>query len=170
MKFITLICILILIIGCEKNPPKPDRYRVRIDNFFSGKHKLRSLSCFMSKEQKVTNSSSGFFVLIAGGYSSNGTSTVSDIKKARFSWLNSKGEYVLSSFPMSNIRFKIDNYVQEPYCKFRWRYERGNLGKDWLGPTNFNGGNWQTYVNYVVLVLREQDIHNPGIELNLEGI
>ncbi len=78
-----------------------------------GNHELRSFNV----KTKTSNEWSASYFLVLGG-ASGSTTTETYI---RFAWKNNNDEYVISNISINKIRIKIDNTIDKPYVKFRWK-------------------------------------------------
>jgi hypothetical protein len=107
-------------------------------------------------ENKQEGRGSGIFFICVGGFNYSSSTTQTQEKRAYFSWLNNSGEYVMSDIPMNKVRFQIDSTVKIPYCKFRW-YQ-----------SFFQQECWYNLIEYVVFVLRPDQIYNKTVGLDLK--
>lgn len=118
-----------------------------VDLYFGGNHKLLALNNYIDIKDS-TYMKSGFFCFLYN-------STKENQRKASFVWLNNRNEYVFVELPITNVRFQIDDTIKEPYCKFRWTNR------------NISSPEEPSRILYVVLILKEENIVNKNITLDL---
>jgi hypothetical protein len=155
MKRVFLLLLAIFLVNCAKIFEKTDAEKLIESNksvadlYFQGNHKLLSLHNYLGTKNNI-DLKKGIFCLL---YSS----VQQTEKKASFVWLNNKNEYVFTELPISQVRFQINDTIKEPYCKFKWIHN------------NLNTSNKESVDNilYVVLVLKDENIINESIQLEL---
>jgi hypothetical protein len=118
-----------------------------VDLYFGGNHKLLALNNYVDIKDS-TYIKSGFFCFLY-------KSTKENQRKASFVWLNNRNEYVFTELPITNVRFQINDTIKEPYCKFRW------TNREISSPEEVSR------ILYVVLILKEENIANKNIMLEL---
>jgi len=112
-----------------------------VDPILRGEHTLRQIS-----EQDVGGLKIKIKYLFMEG---NFTRSSQSFTRVKFVWEMTTNEYVFSSLPIEKIRIKLDNNVEIPTIKFRWR------------PYNFRGtpdiqGILDYSVIYAVVTLRSE--------------
>lgn len=158
MKRLFLIVLMFLIVFCSNcsqeylDSVKAEReyYKTNksiADLYFGGNHKLLSLKNYIDIKDS-TYIKSGFFCFLY-------RSSKENERKASFVWLNNRNEYVFTEIPICNVRFQINDTIKEPYCKFRWTNR------------NISDPEESSRILYVVLVLKEENIVNKNIMLEL---
>jgi len=115
MKKIFYAIVILFIASSCRDSNKNNAY----ENVLGGKHELRK---FNVKTLNQT-SSSGYYFLVAGGYSSE---TVEN-SVVRFYFKNYRDEYQLLEMPITKVNVKIDSTTIKPYVKFYWS-EEGRYG------------------------------------------
>ena len=154
-KIIFTLITLLLMNSCSVDDKYA--YETNCDNFFKGNHKLLSLNNMVNKES-IETSSAAFFIIV-GSYSSEKRTIVENY--VIFSWLNNKDVYMVTKLPISNVRFRIDSTILDPYCKFRWKYP-GNFGI-----RSFTESDWKLFFIYALFVIKPEHIYNANVKLDL---
>lgn len=159
MKRFFLVVLMFLIVFCSNcsqeymDSVKAEREaytsknKSEVDLYFGGNHKLLALNNYIDVKDS-TYIKSGFFCFLYN-------STKENQRKASFVWLNNRNEYVFTELPIANVRFQINDTIKEPYCKFRW------TNRDVSSPEEVSR------ILYVVLILKEENIVNKNITLEL---
>lgn len=114
----------------------------KTDKILRGKHKLRRFK--VTTETRSQWSGSYFFIV------GNASGKSYQERKVAFSWLNNKGEYIISEIPLDKIRVKVDSTVINPYVEFNWESypNHGDTYMNWIMEDN---------VNYIVVHCKEED-------------
>lgn len=142
MRRCTLIAgmlISIFIAGCAQKGPEPPS---QAEALLRGEHKLRK----MAERVDVKSNISASFFLFVGDLSATTQTNIS----VKFAWEMNDGTYALSSLPLTKIRVKLDERVEAPTIKFRWRpYKCCNTAQV--------QGLMDSYVVYALVTVRERD-------------
>jgi hypothetical protein len=153
-----LLVLLLLLMACSIYDPEKWKKESPQYVFFAGNHELMSLNSLIKTSEKSKSSGNGWFFVVIGNLSYSQETSKTEERIVRFAWKNNYGQFVVSELPMSLVRFQISKDSLNPYCKFRWTPNSG-----W-----FNEKEWVEDVQYVVFVLKENQIYKNDIKLDLK--
>lgn len=139
-----LLFTVVSIVGCSS----PEDW---LDYHLKGNHELRA---FNVKSSNVSEWSVSYFLIAGGGSGKEYIETT-----VTFAWQANTGEYILSKFPISKIRVKIDDTIEHPYITFNYIN----------GVSSIDDIEWvmDYYVNYIVVHCKGEDY---PISINIDQL
>ena len=87
----------------------------KYDDMYGGKYELRKFNVRTSTE----NTSSAFFFMFIGGYTSNTT----EVTHVRYYFKNYKGDYEFGNTHLNMINIRIDNTITQPYLTYDYHLD-----------------------------------------------
>lgn len=145
-----LFTIMLFVVSCEIPKPSP------IENSYPEKginHKLRKFNV----KTTTSTSSSGFYFVVIGGYSSNSYESTS----IRLYFENCHKEYQFLELPLHKVRIKIDSTVVDPYIVFD-NYPSFSMSE---GAGNCYSGMGFGDIKNAIISCRENDFQ-PDVDIN----
>lgn len=126
----------------EREKREQERGPSPTEKLLGGTHELRKLNV----TDKYTATMHGSYFLIGGSINGKGEQKT----MCMFSFKLNDGDYALAELPVTKIRVRFDSTVTVPYVKFKW-------GGVWLTSTYRLDELMKSYIEYMVLVCREED-------------